>query len=109
MELPDAELNEDYVLYELVENGKALSRESLIFCEPKNFHFRDPKLEWRIEDDFIIVESSAYAKDVEILNEQEDIILEDNYFDMVKGEEKKVRIIEGTAKGISLRSVFNIR
>ena len=86
-----------------------VSKNTLIFCEPKNFRFQDPKLQYRIEDDVIIVKADAYAKDVEILNENEDMILEDNYFDMEAGEERCIKILEGTASGIRLRSVFDIR
>lgn len=109
VELPEAELNTDYVVYELIEDGRVLSKNTLIFCEPKNFRFQDPKLQYRIEDDVIIVKADAYAKDVEILNENEDMILEDNYFDMEAGEERCIKILEGTASGIRLRSVFDIR
>jgi len=50
----------------------------------------------------------AYAKSVEILNENEDLVLTDNYFDMEAGE-KRVSIMNGSLKGLRLRSVFDIR
>ncbi len=109
IELEEAELYEDYVLYELREDQRVISRETLIFCQPKNFCFRDPKLQYRIEGDEVVVYSSAYAKDVEILNENEDLILQDNYFDMIAGEERRIKIVKGEPKGIHLRSVFDIR
>ena len=50
----------------------------------------------------------AYAKSVEILNKEEDLILSDNYFDL-NGDEKRVKIVSGKAEGIRVRSVFDIR
>ena len=39
---------------------------------------------------------------MEILNENEDMVLEDNYFDMNAGE-KRVRIISGEPVGLKVR------
>ena len=44
---------------------------------------------------------------MEILNEKEDLVLEDNYFDM-NGGEKRIRILRGTPEGLKLRSVYDI-
>lgn len=65
------------------------------------------KLRVRVEGDEIIVSAEAYAKSVEILNENEDMVLEDNYFDMNAGE-KRIRIISGEPVGLKVRSVYDI-
>ena len=44
---------------------------------------------------------------MEILNENEDMVLEDNYFDMNAGE-KRVLIISGEPVGLKVRSVYDI-
>lgn len=44
---------------------------------------------------------------MEILNENEDMVLEDNYFDMNAGE-KRVRIISAEPVGLKVRSVHDI-
>ena len=62
----------------------------------------------RVEGDELVVSACVYAKSVEILNDREDMILSDNYFDM-DGEEKRVKIISGQPEGIKLRSVYDIR
>lgn len=62
-----------------------------------------------MEGDEIIVSAKAYAKSVEVLNENEDWVLEDNYFDLEAGEERRIRIVSGNANGIHMRSVYNIR
>jgi len=55
----------------------------------------------------VVVSSAAYAKSVEILNEEEDLILSDNYFDMEKGE-KRVKVISGKPENLHIRSVYDI-
>lgn len=49
---------------------------------PKYYDYIDPQLSCRVEGDEIIVSAKAYAKSVEVLNENEDWVLEDNYFDL---------------------------
>lgn len=51
--------------------------------------------------------ASAYAKSVEILNDTEDLILEDNYFDMNAGE-RRIKILQGKPEGLRVRSVYDI-
>ena len=52
--------------------------------------------------------AKAYAKSVEIQNEEEDLLLSDNYFDMDPGE-YRVKVLSGKTDGIRLRSVYDIR
>ena len=106
--LPDIEIFEEYVSYELYENGEKLSSSSVIFSVPKYFSYKDPELCLEVSGDEITVYAKAYAKCVEIRNEEEDLILTDNYFDMDAGS-KTVRIISGAADGLKLRSVYDIR
>ena len=61
----------------------------------------------QVDGEWITVKADAYAKSVEIQNENEDLILSDNYFDM-NGGEKKVRILDGEPKQITLRSVYAV-
>ncbi len=106
--LPEARLYEDYVSYEAAdEAGNIVSQGTVIFSLPKHFHFADPKLTVRVEGREIVVEAKAYARSVEIRNENEDLRLSDNYFDMNAGE-KRVRILSGEPENIRVRSVFDI-
>ena len=106
--LSHADLYNDHVYYELKEQGKTVAQSSVLFCQPKYYRFRDPKLSVRIEGDEVVVKAEAYAKDVELLNEAEDILLSDNYFDMEPGE-YRVKILRGTPEGIRVRSTYDIR
>ncbi|MBU3840730.1 MAG: glycoside hydrolase family 2 protein [Candidatus Ruminococcus intestinipullorum] len=97
----------EYVSYEAQENGNTISSGTVIFSYPKYFKYEDPQLSYTIEGDEIIVTAKAYAKSVEILNEEENLVLEDNYFDMNAGE-KRVKILRGNRDGIKLRSVYEL-
>ena len=65
-------------------------------------------LEVRVEGDELVLTADAYAKYVEIINEADDMLREDNYFDMNAGE-RRVKILKGKPEGLKVRSVFDIR
>ena len=106
--LPQASLYEDHVSYRLIEKDEIIGEGSVIFCQPKYYKFADPKLKIRVEGDEAVVTACAYAKDVEILNTEEDILFSDNYFDMEPGE-RRVKILRGCADGLRVRSTYDIR
>lgn len=106
--LPQAELYSDHVSYTLLEHGKTVAEGSVIFCQPKYYQFTNPELGVRVEGDEIVVTAKTYAKDVEILNANEDLLLSDNYFDMEPGE-RRVKVLRGKAEGIRVRSTYDIR
>ena len=108
VELPDAGLYDNYVSYQLVENDEAVSEGTVLFCPPKFFRFLDPGLSVRNEGDEIIVTAEHFAKSIEIRNDNDDLILSDNFFDM-SGGEKRVRIIKGKPEGLRARSVYDIK
>ncbi len=106
--LPEVDLFEDYVSYELYENGARLSLGTVLFTQPKYYRFLDPELTCRAEGDEIVITAKAYAQGVEIRNENEDLLLSDNYFDMLPGE-RRVKILRGEPKSLRVRSVFDIK
>jgi Beta-galactosidase/beta-glucuronidase len=106
--LPEAKLYENYVSYQLCEKGEVISEGTVLFCPPKHFKFTDPELSVRAEGEEIIVLAEHFAKGVEIRNENDDLILSDNFFDM-NGGEKRVKVIKGSTEGLSVRSVYNIQ
>lgn len=107
-EFPEIDIWKEYVSFRVMEDGREISFGTVIFSYPKYFQYQNPKLQYRLEGDEIVVLASAYAKSVELLNAEEDLVLSDNYFDMNAGE-KRVRIISGKPEGIRLRSVWDIR
>lgn len=104
----DAQLYSDYVSYECYRNGQCVSEGTVMFCAPKHFQFIDPMLRVFADGNELVIRANTYAKSVEIINEQDDLLLDDNYFDM-NGGEKRVKILKGKAEGLKIRSVYNIR
>ncbi|MCD8398380.1 MAG: glycoside hydrolase family 2 protein [Lachnospiraceae bacterium] len=108
VEFPDADIYREYISYELEKDGAVISSGTVNFSYPKYFRYEDPQLTCRVIGDEIEVTASAYAKSVEIRNENEDLILSDNYFDMNAGT-KRVKIESGDVSKLRLRSVYDIR
>ncbi len=107
-DLPEADIFEDYVSYQLYQRGRLLSSGAVLFSLPKYFQFADPRLGVRLEGDELVVAARAFAMGVEIQNANEDLVLEDNYFCMDPGE-RRVKIRRGCPVGLRVRSAYNIR
>ena len=60
-----------------------------------------------LSENEIEISAKAFAKNVEIRNENDDLVLSDNFFDMNPGV-KVVRIIRGDANNLTVRSVADI-
>lgn len=105
---PDADIFSHYVSYQLEKDGEIISEGTVNFSYPKYFKYEDPHLTCRIEQDELVVSAAAYAKSVEIQNEDEDLVLSDNYFDLNAGE-KRVKILSGCTETLSMRSVYDIK
>lgn len=105
--LPKIDVFNEYVSFQAYEDGEETANNTVIFSYPKYFNYEDPKLTCEVDGKYIIVSAKAYAKSVEILNENEDLVLSDNYFDMNAGE-RKVKILRGEPKNLKLRSVYDI-
>ncbi|MBR6536186.1 MAG: glycoside hydrolase family 2 protein [Lachnospiraceae bacterium] len=106
--LPQAELYGDHVSYTLKETKEIIGEGSIIFCQPKYYKFVNPQLTVYTEGDEVVVTADAYAKDVEILNADEDLLLSDNYFDMEPGE-RRLKVLRGNTDGLRVRSTYDIR
>jgi len=107
-DMMDAALYDNYVSYECCRNGEVISSGTVLFTAPKQFRFKNPGLSVSVEGDEILVTASAYARSVEIINEEDTMLLEDNYFDMNAGT-KRVKILKGEPVGLKVRSVYDIR
>lgn len=106
--LPEVRPFEDFVSCELLEGGGRVSFETVIFCRNKHFRFMDPGLTCRVEGDEAVVSAKAYARGVEVRNGGEDLVVGDNYFDMMPGE-RRLKILRGEARGLRARSVYSLR
>ncbi len=108
VDFADADRFNNYVSYSVVVDGKVVSSGTVIFTMPKYFKYQDPHLTATVHDGKITVKADAYARGVEILNDNEDLVLSDNYFDM-NGGEVTVDVISGDTSNLRLRSVYDIR
>lgn len=106
-EFPDADFREHHVYYECLMEGQVVSFGSVLFSMPKFYKYQDPGLTVRREGKELVVTAKAYAASVELLNENEDWVLSDNYFDMEAGE-KRVCILDGDGEQIRVRSIYDI-
>ncbi len=106
-ELPEIDIYNEYVSFQASRGGCVLSEGTVIFSYPKYFRYEDPHLCATVEGDSITIRSNAYAKSVEISNEEEDLIISDNYFDL-NASSKTVKVISGSTKNLKLRSVYDI-
>lgn len=107
-EFADADAFAEYISYEFLVNGEVISEGTVNFSYPKYFKYEDPCLSYRIEGDEIIVSAKTYAKSVEVQNENEDLVISNNYFDL-NANEKRIKVISGSVENLRLRSVYDIR
>ncbi len=107
VELPDVDIYNEYVSYQAVKDDTVVSEGTVIFSYPKYFRYENPSLKATVDGNKITVSSSVYAKSIEILNDNEDLILSDNYFDL-NGDEKTVEVLSGKIDNLRLRSVYDI-
>lgn len=108
VEIPEMKIEEEYISYELFEGEKWVSGSTVLLTLPKFFRYEDPQLTVEACGDEIVVRAEAYAGSVEIRNGNEDLVLEDNYFDM-NGGERRIKVIKGEVDRLRVRSVYDIR
>lgn len=107
VELPEVDIYNEYVSYQAFKDGVSVSEGTVIFSYPKYFRYENPSLTATVDGNKITVSASSYAKSVEILNANEDLILSDNYFDL-NGDSKTVEVLSGNIDSLRLRSVYDI-
>ena len=108
MDFCKTDTRNNYLSFSYTVDGKVVSFGTVLFTKPKHFRFVDPKLSLSVNGDEITVKADAYAKYVFIDNKAGDLVLEDNFFDMDKGE-KTVKILSGTLSDLKIKSVFDIK
>lgn len=105
---PDADIHTQYASYEMLKDGEQVASGSVLFCAPKHFEFIDPQVTVTVNGDTLIVSTDGYAKGVELLNENQDWVLEDNYFDLSQ-ETRTIKVLEGNIDTITIRTTYDIR
>lgn len=108
LDFSKTDVRKNHLTYRLESDGQRISEGSVLFTAPKHYEFADPCLTYSVKGDEITVRAKAFAQCVQIDSDESDLILSDNCFDMEKGE-KTVKILEGEAKSIRLRCIYDIR
>lgn len=97
-----------YASFRAKEGDRVVSEGTVLFVPAKYFCFEDPALKvTAVSDNQITVEAGSFAKNIEIRNENDDLILSDNFFDMNPGS-RQIEVIRGNLKGLKVRSVYDI-
>ena len=96
-----------YFSYDLYIDGSWVSGGTALFCAPKHFQFEDPRLTVKRVRDELIVKAAAYARSVEIVCDDGDVLLDDNFFDINDGS-RRVKILRGDGQKFRIRSVYSI-
>ena len=104
----DASVTDTALFYCFRKENETVSFGSVLFCAPKHFSFADPCLSVQARGDEIVVRSEKYAKSVYIESDDADLLLSDNFFDMLPGE-RRIKVLRGCAeKGLRVRSVYDM-
>ncbi len=96
-----------YLAYSYESGNKTVGEGSVLFVKAKHFELQKPKITCeRINEKTWIFRSDQFAKFVEA-DFGEDILLSDNYFDLIPGQEKKIVLEKGTEKIPEIYSLFD--
>jgi beta-mannosidase len=96
-----------YLVYSYQSEGKALGLGTVMFTPAKHFNFRKPHiLCQKIDDRKYQLIADQFCKFVEVKFD-DDVILSDNYFDLVPGMEKIIETEEAVAGEPKIYSLFD--
>lgn len=107
VQLEDIDIYNEYVSFQAVMEGEIISEGTVIFSLPKYFRYKNPNLRSEVNGNKITIYADSYAKSVEIRNDNDDLILSDNFFDMNAGS-RTVEVLSGSIDNLRLRSVYDI-
>lgn len=111
-----------YLSYQLVsDDNMVVDSGTMLFTYHKHFNFPEVSIETTIEEQnsciLIKVKSDNYAKSVGIGFKDIDLVLSDNYFDIIPGEERVIIIeefrsgsksVEEVRKAVDIKTVNNL-
>ena len=108
LDFASASVTDAALFYCFRQEERTVSFGSVLFCAPKHFNFAEPNLKVKAEGNEIIVTADAYAKSVYIESADADLLLSDNFFDMLPGQ-RRVTVLRGSAaEGLRVRSVYDM-
>ncbi len=108
MDFHKTDVRRNYLSFAFTVDGKVVSSGIVLFTKPKHYYFVNPNIQVEVRGDELVVTADAMAQYVYINNQNEDLVLSDNFFDMDRGQ-KIVKIISGDVSNLSVKTVFDIR
>lgn len=116
LDFSDESSQDVHLLYELELKGEIVSSGTCLFCAPKHYHFRNPSLSVSSDGESITVRAENYARSVAVESQDGELLLDDNFVDLEKGE-RTFRILRGGPEEgelemwlnqLTVRSVYGI-
>lgn len=113
--LHGADPHHTFVVYELIEHGRPVSRQLLFFDPALKLRLPDPQLEGRIDrrgnDTILTVSAKRLAREVWVDFGDLDAQVSDNAFDLLPGEQVELKLtgvtdLAALRKAMHLRSLF---
>ena len=95
-ELSREDIRNCYIVYDLKENGAEAASKVSLLAKPKQFYFRNPEInaDWCENDTSyeITLTTKEFARRVGVEFTNVDVVLSDNYFDLIPGVAKTITI-----------------
>jgi len=107
MDFDGIDYKSNYLSYQFVVDGEIVSEDCVLFTAPKHFEFEKPTLSAKIIGDEVEISSDVFAYGIRVLAD-DDTIFSDNYFSL-NGDTKRIKILSGNPKTITLKSVYDIK
>lgn len=94
-DLPSFDTCSAYLNSEFIIGDKSLATSRFYFTKPKFLSLPEVKLNVKkINSDSFEVSADAFAKDINLYNEDHPLILSENFFDLKQGEKKTIKIVK---------------
>ena len=79
-------------------NGKTIGTKYHYFVHPKDLELKEPEILVSIDEidgvSYLNVTSNTLVRNLYLYDERSGLVLEDNYFDLLSGETKKVKVVK---------------
>lgn len=115
--ISDSNINNIYFEYRLYDNTELISSDTLIFVKSKQFEYKKPEFTYSIykknNKTFIDISSDEFASRVGIEFKTLDIIMDDNYFELVPDISRTIKLDTDLStlklqKELRITSVYDI-
>lgn len=86
------------VVLRMLEKGKEISTKYHYFVNPKELKLPQPKIKLSIEETkdgtYLLVNSTTLVRSLYLYDNRSGLLLEDNYFDLLPGQMKRIKILK---------------